>query len=162
MMEMVRPMRAWLPALLIIAAVGAFDLSTIRAGHEWGDDFALYVLHAKNIEQGTDYARTGFIFNPAYPRITWRWPPVFPLLLAPVVRARGVDLRAMQVEVACLFTLTLAAIALAFKSELSAGAVAAVIAIVGFNFHFWDATDQVMADIPFTVCGRSRACRSSN
>jgi hypothetical protein len=40
---------------LIILAVGAFFLTTLKEGHNWGDDFGLYILHAKNIAQGINY-----------------------------------------------------------------------------------------------------------
>src|SRR5262245_54299136 len=37
--------------LLIILAVGGFFLMTLREGHAWGDDFGLYILHAKKAFQ---------------------------------------------------------------------------------------------------------------
>jgi hypothetical protein len=45
--------------LLVLLAVGAFFLATVRSGHWWGDDFGLYILHAKNIAEGLDYRQTG-------------------------------------------------------------------------------------------------------
>ena len=35
----------------LIALIGVFYLATIREGHRWGDDFSLYILHAKNIAE---------------------------------------------------------------------------------------------------------------
>src|SRR5438876_9159772 len=51
----------------VILSVGVFFLSTVRAGHNSGDDFAMYIMHARNIEQGHAYAPTGYIYNPAVP-----------------------------------------------------------------------------------------------
>ncbi len=36
--------------MLIIVIVGLFHILTIRPGHNWGGDFALYIHSAKNIE----------------------------------------------------------------------------------------------------------------
>jgi hypothetical protein len=47
----------------IILAVGGFFLATIREGHGWGDDFSLYILHARNIAEGISYQQTGYIYG---------------------------------------------------------------------------------------------------
>ena len=41
-----------------------FYLATIREGHDWGDDFSMYIRHAQNIAHGEPYAETGYIYNP--------------------------------------------------------------------------------------------------
>ena len=43
----------------IIVLVGLFQILTIRDGHGWGDDFARYIQHAKNIVEGEDYGALG-------------------------------------------------------------------------------------------------------
>ena len=55
--------------LALILAVGAFYIATIREGHLWGDDFAMYIHHAKNLASGNAYGDTGYIYNPHYPDI---------------------------------------------------------------------------------------------
>ena len=44
----------------IIAIVAAFYILTIRAGHDWGDDFSMYIHHAVNIVEGKDYDQAIF------------------------------------------------------------------------------------------------------
>ncbi|HEV2672560.1 MAG TPA: hypothetical protein VGU74_15810, partial [Gemmatimonadales bacterium] len=67
--------------------VGVLYLATIRAGHGWGDDFAQYILHARNIAAGVPYTQTGYIYNPDNPEVGPRaYPPGFPVLLVPVVK----------------------------------------------------------------------------
>ena len=71
----------------VAALIGLFYLATIRPGHAWGDDFAQYIHHARNLATGVPYAATGYIYNPYNPTIGPRtYPPGFPLLLAPVVK----------------------------------------------------------------------------
>jgi hypothetical protein len=77
--------RRFYAAALLILAIAGFQVATIRSGQDWGDDFAMYILHARNIAQGRDYAATGYIYNPDYPSLgPVTYPPVFPLLLSPI------------------------------------------------------------------------------
>src|SRR5689334_21022175 len=95
-----------------IVAFGGAYLATLRAGQEWGDDFGLYVAHARNIVEGRPYDDTGYIYNPQNAVVSPRsYPPVFPLLLAPVYRLRGLDLTAMKAFVVLLFAATLGVLA---------------------------------------------------
>ncbi len=78
------PARAWAAAaLLAILASLALQVFTLSDGHGWGGDFALYVLHARNLAEGRAYTDTGYVVNPLN-----RWhspssyPPVYPSLLA--------------------------------------------------------------------------------
>jgi hypothetical protein len=142
------------PAPLYLAAflllVGAFYALTIRPGHDWGDDFAQYIHHAKNIALGIDYSRTGYIWNPRFPMLgPATYPPVFPLLLAPVYAARGLDLVAMKVVVAVFFLLALFMVARVFRDRLRSGYLATLLLLLGLNPYFWHLKDNVLSDIPF-------------
>jgi hypothetical protein len=52
----------WLILLLITIAI--FHAVTIRQGHIWADDFAMYIHHAQNIVEGRPYAQTGYLITP--------------------------------------------------------------------------------------------------
>jgi hypothetical protein len=66
-------------AALLLAAfllgIAIFYGFTLRPGHDWGDDFAMYVHHAKNIALGLPYNQTGYIWNPRFPMMG---PPTYP------------------------------------------------------------------------------------
>ena len=40
----------------LLAIITAFHVATVREGHLWGDDFAMYIHHAQNIVEGRPYA----------------------------------------------------------------------------------------------------------
>ena len=137
---------------LLVLAVGLFQVLTLRQGHDWGDDFAMYIHHAKNLAEGRLYGDTGYIVNPSAPLYAPPvYPPVFPLMLVPIYRARGLDLTAMKLVNVLCFVLSLATIALLFRDELSPTSRWLLIATLGFNPYFWVIKDQVLADLPFLL-----------
>ena len=56
-------------ASLCALPIGMFYLATIRDGHDWGDDFSMYIRHAQNLARGEPYAETGYIYNPQNPAV---------------------------------------------------------------------------------------------
>jgi 4-amino-4-deoxy-L-arabinose transferase-like glycosyltransferase len=138
--------------VILLGLVGALHIATLRSGHGWGDDFAMYIHHAKNLAEGLPYAATGYIYNPHNLAIgPTVYPPGFPLLLAPVYKVFGLDLQAMRVELVALLVACLALTAWLFWSELPPLAVAIVIGVIGVNPSIWSLLDQVLSDIPFLV-----------
>ncbi|HEY3219262.1 MAG TPA: glycosyltransferase family 39 protein [Gemmatimonadales bacterium] len=134
----------------ITVLVGLFYLATIRAGHDWGDDFALYIHHARNIAARAPYAETGYIYNPHNPAIGPRiYPPGLPLLLAPVVAVFGLDLQPMKAVMVLSFVGVLLMLPRVFQRDLPPRYTAALILVMGLNPYFWDFKDQVLSDIPF-------------
>lgn len=135
---------------VIIAAAGVFFLSTLRSGHDWGDDFALYIMHAMNIVHGHAYARTGYIDNPAVPGFSpAAYPPLFSLMLSPVVAIWGLRFTPMKVEIVLFFVAALVSAYLLFRKDLGRVAMPVLIAILGFSPFLWAFKDQVLSDIPF-------------
>jgi hypothetical protein len=136
--------------LALISVAALFQLITIRAGHDWGDDFALYILHARSLLEGRAYADTGFIYSDAN-----RWyspevyPPGFPLLLLPVYALFGLDLVAMKVLVWAFFAGAIALCARVFRPVLRAPYLLLLVALVGFQPYLTDFKNQVLPDLPF-------------
>src|SRR5258708_37609530 len=125
--------------IVLIVLLGAFYLSTIRPGESesWGDDFAMYIHEAKNIALGVDYHQTGYIYEKEYAELGPKtYPPVFPLLLAGVYKAFGLNLTAMKIEVILLFLAALLAVALTFRDGLSPKQGLALLAMIGFCPYF--------------------------
>ena len=139
----------WLITLLLIVA--AFHIVTVRQGHIWGDDFAMYVHHAKNIVEGKPYTATGYLFDPSISVSPRMYPPVLPLFLAPVVRLFGLNLLPMKIEQVIFFVLVLAVVSLYWRRDLGPECTLALVAILGFSPHFWAAKDNVLSDLLFLL-----------
>jgi hypothetical protein len=141
------------PALLLLAfllGIGVFYALTLRPGHDWGDDFAQYIHHAKNIASGLPYDRTGYIWNPKFPMLgPPTYPPVFPLMLAPVVAVSGLALMPMKGVVVASFLLALLFVALVFRNVLAPRYLAALLVLLGLNPYFWNLKDNILSDLPF-------------
>jgi hypothetical protein len=134
----------------LIFIIGFFYISTIRAGHVWDGDACLYISHAQNIADGRSYADTGYIYNPFYPILSpHTYPPVFPLLLAPVYKIWGLDFQIMKVYMVFIFLSSLVIINLALKDELSPINAALIVLLIGFNPVFWKLKDAIFSEIPF-------------
>ena len=99
---------------ILILIIGLFYLLTIREGHNWGDDFSMYIQHAKNIAEEKPYSITAYIYNPADPVGPQTYPPIFPFLLVPVYLVSGLDFQAMKLIPIALFLLSLYSIHLNF------------------------------------------------
>ncbi|MFN7950265.1 MAG: hypothetical protein U0610_00920 [bacterium] len=137
---------------MLILAIGAFQLATIRDGHDWGADFAQYVQHARNLVEGRPYAATGYVYNPATAATGPRaYPPVFPLLLTPVVAATWpeLNLTAMKIECIAFLLVALVLIERTLRPIASPRIRYAAVGLLGFNPWLWDFKDQVLSDLPF-------------
>src|SRR6266487_4152846 len=130
--------------------IGCFYLFTIRAGHEWGDDFGLYILHAKNLAEGKSYSDTAYIPNPLYssmsPKATY---PVLPILLAPVYKVFGLNLTALKIVVLTFFLGLLFVLFLTYRTVLPFHYSVVLILLIGLNPYFWDFKDHILSDVPF-------------
>ncbi len=136
------------PALTILCVVIIY-LASLTRGHAFiGDDFAAYVMHAANIAVGRAYSDIRYIPNPAAVGFApaQGYPPVYPLILAPVYKIWGFDLLPMKIVTVTCFGVSLAALVLLFASRLSPWALSALVAITGFNIVFWSQHDHLLSE----------------
>lgn len=144
------PWRANLYLVCLLAAIAVFHLATLRDGHLWGDDFAMYIHHAQNLVEGRPYADTGYVFNPAVPVYGPRaYPPVFPLLLVPLCGLFGLNLMPMKVEQVFFILMTLTLVFMLWRRDLGTGYSLALVAILGFSPALCSAKDSILSDLPF-------------
>ena len=136
--------------LIISLFVGT---GTLRRGHEWGDDFAWYILQAKSILKGTteEFMRQSEFTNTqstthvgplAYP---WG----YPLILVPVYAVREISPLGLKLPglffyagfLICLYMLT--------KNRLTRTESLILISLFAFNPMLIQFEDQILSDIPF-------------
>ncbi len=98
----------------LIAVIGfavlmaAVLLALRRPGQEWGGDFALYISHARNLVEGQPYANTGYIVDPYYrSESPATYPPLFPLVLAPLVAQYGLNYEILKIPGILFFAATI-------------------------------------------------------
>jgi len=142
-----RGQRSAVAAFLVLA--GVFYLATLRPGQGWGDDFAMYILQARNIASGHWNAPTGYIYNPHVVKGPPAYPPLFPVLLAPLYRIWGLNLTPMKIEVVLLF---FAALFLVFEfcsRQVGFRYAAAIVAVLALSPYFWGFKENIVSDLPF-------------
>jgi hypothetical protein len=142
--------RAW-PLAAILAVIGAY-VWTIKPGHAFiPDDFAAYVTHASNLAEGRPYTDIRYVPNRAAVGFAPArgYPPIYPLILAPVYKFRGADLRAMKIMTVLCFGVSLGAFALIFEGVLPPWVILAAILAVGFNIEFWEQRDYLLSEFPY-------------
>lgn len=151
--------RSYLYFGFLLATITFFHVATVRQGHLWGDDFAMYIHHAQNIVEGRPYAETGYIYNPAIPVYGPRmYPPVFPLLLAPLYKVFGLSLLPMKLEQVFFIILTLALVFMLWHRHLGTGYCLALVAILGFSPALWWAKENILSDLPFLFFFYAAVC----
>jgi len=138
--------------LLLLAGIAGVHVAVLCPGHNWGDDFAMYVLHARNLVEGRAYGDTGYVYNPHDPVVgPPTYPPVTAALLAPVYTARGLDFWAMKCVMVGCFTVFLGCVAWLFGRQLPGWQTLGLIAVLGLNWFFVHSSNTINSDQPFLV-----------
>jgi hypothetical protein len=145
------PVTAW-HLYLLLGAMGLFYLVTLRSGQPWHDDFALYVLHARNLVEGRAYGETGFVYNPADPWHSPRvYPPGFPLLLAPLYALFGLNLDALRLVVIASAIAAVATFVALIRPLLPPRLVLPAAALFAFQPFLLRFKNLLLPDLPFLL-----------
>ena len=135
------------PLLLLLLSIPLFFLNIHNTHSGGGDDYAQYIKEAQNIAIGKPYYQSNYVFNkynncyspPQYP-------PGFPLLLAPVVKAYGIAIRPM-----CYFNTVLAiclmlACYVYFKKYMGVIAAMCLSVVIAYSGCMVDLKQAVLSD----------------
>ena len=138
---------------LLFATIGitAFYLLTIRTGHVWGDDFAQLLQHASNLAANEPYAKQMYVVNPTLSIGPPSYPPVFPLMLFPIVKVAGLNFAAMKLFMGVLCGAAFLSIGLAFSEVLSEKENLLLLLLLALAPTFWTFKEAVFSDVPFLV-----------
>jgi hypothetical protein len=129
-------------------------LADLAPGHVFvNDDFAAYVMHAANLAEGRPYASINYIPNP---EALWLapsngYPPVYPLILAPVYRVFGLNLKALKVVTVLCFVLFLAIFEALIRPMLSPAMRVCALLVLGFNPIFWNQREYILSEFPYLM-----------
>lgn len=141
-----------LPVVIVGLAV-VFYILTIRPGHNWGGDFALYIQHAINIATGAPYANSGFVLNPKDLFLSpHAYPPVFPIFLAPVYHFFGIDIHVMKVAGIVVFAVFLLLFSKYARNRIESPLLyVLLLAALAFSPSFWESKDRILPDYLFIL-----------
>lgn len=140
--------------LLIIVIISIIlGSSILTRGHQWGDDFAWYILQAKSIVDGTvdEFIETSAFTNTqstthvgplAYP---WG----YPLILVPAYLIRGIHPLLLKLPAVFFYAAFLVCLYGWMKSRLSQTESLLIVALFAFNPLLLLFLDQILSDIPF-------------
>jgi len=137
---------------VLIAGIAVFLFATLRTGHDWDGDYALYIMNARNIAERHPYAITGFIANPENPIHPAAYPPGLPLLLAPVYLSSGVNLQQMKWVCVVSFVLFLGVFSRTALRFLPPPLALAATAAIGLHPYLWNFKDTIFSELPFLFC----------
>lgn len=144
--------RNWAVVLLLALL---FHISTVSPHHPWGDDFAQYILHARNIATGVPYADTGYLINPIDPsRLEvgpHSYPVLMPLLLSPVYRWFGPSFEPMKyVQAGLLVVAAWLSMLYCFSTgRLDSSQGTLYLCVIAFLPLLWETKEYIGADLLF-------------
>ncbi len=141
------------PLLFIVVVSLAIGAGTLRSGHEWGDDWAWYVLQAKSIVEGetdefiaisdfTNYQSTSHLGPLAYP---WG----YPLILTPFYALNGISPLTLKIPGLIFYAGFLFVLYLFAKPRLTRIESLLLVSLFAFNPLLLLFLDQILSDIPF-------------
>lgn len=139
--------------IVILLASLALGASILTRGHDWGDDFASYIMQAQSILNGdmdefierntfTIFESSAQIGPVAYP---WG----YPLALTPVLLFKGVHALALKIPGLFFFAGFLICFYLLTENRLTRTESLLLVSLFAFNPTFVGFLDYILSDIPF-------------
>jgi hypothetical protein len=137
----------------VIAVSGLLGLGLLTSGHDWGDDFASYIMQAESIVSGRplDFinANTFTISKSSENLGPVAYPWGTPVLLAPIAALFGLNVTALKIVNWIFYMLFLIAIAGGLRNRLSPLSLIAMTALLGLDPAILDLFNGILSDIPF-------------
>ncbi len=123
----------------------------VKSSHDWGGDFAGYIMQAENIVKGIPQSESLYVYNPENPVLgPPAYPIGFPLILSPVYALAGNSIFAFTLYLsAFLFGLGLI-MAVWLRRYFSDLASMFLVLIVVYNPWTLNMKLEIMSEFPFT------------
>ena len=141
----------WLVVIILLSL--AISSSTLTRGHEWGDDFASYIMQAKSILNGNPSEfierNTFTIFESSFQIGPVAYPWGYPLILTPVLMLKGVHPLTLKLPGLFFFAGFLICLYLLIKDRLTWTESLLLVSLFAFNPTLVKFTDYILSDIPF-------------
>lgn len=142
------------PGLVVafLICLSIFFITELTPGmNSEATDWAMYVMHARNIATGQPYTDTGYIFQPESATEVGAnaYPSGFPLILTPFYAVEGFNLHLFKLLNVAFLVLSLWPVYLYARRTLSQVSSLILIAALGFSWLFFTNFDGVGSDAPY-------------
>ncbi len=141
-------------AAAFLVLLYAFLAAELSPGmNSQGTDWAMYVMHARNIVKGLPYTQTGYVFQPeSTTEVGARsYPSGYPLLLAPFYAVFGLDIRLFKLLNVAFLVLSLWPVYLYARRTLPPAGSFLIIVAFGFSMLFLELFDGFGSDAPYQL-----------
>lgn len=129
--------------ILCFILLFAVNVFTLHDGHNWGDDFAQYIMHAQNILEHREYTSGIMIDNPVV------YPPGYPFLLAPLLKVFGLDFRVLKLVNVIFWYASVFLLYGLFLEKVGKGMAMASCLFMASSSYFFIFKQNVLSDVPF-------------
>lgn len=146
---MINKKKLWRIVLIILLLPLLFI--NVKDSHDWGDDFAQYLIQARNIIEDKPQTDNGLIFFEGRPPYAIKaYPAGLPLLLAPLYGIYGLNLSPYMLLIAVMLIIT-GIICFEYFSRHENAIIAFLIAMLFcYNPTVLDLKKQILSELPFT------------
>ena len=139
--------------ILIILLSLIIGACTLTRGHQWGDDFAWYIVQAESILNGTTdefMEQSAFTNSESTTHVgPLAYPWGYPLILLPAYAVKGISPLALKLPALFFYAGFLATLYFLMSSRLTRAESLVVVSLFAFNPLLLDFLDQILSDIPF-------------
>ena len=142
----------WWMVVSVIAISFVLFATALREGHDWGGDYAQYLLHAQAILDGLPYAPPpGYVDNPFLPLIPPAYPPVLPVAYVGLLAVFGLNFVALKMLTVLSITMGLFIYWRFLRPSLSPSAALGALAFLAFSPYMLKFSNKILSDIPYIV-----------
>lgn len=135
--------------LIVIILLPLFFINA-RSSHDWGGDFAMYIMQAKNIVSGISQTETLYLYNPENPVFG---PPAyyigFPIILSPVYAVFGNSISMMSLWVSFFLFASGVVMSIFFRQYFSKLISFFLVIIIIYNPRTLGLKLEIMSEFPF-------------
>jgi hypothetical protein len=150
-----RDARTLAPFVLLICAAGVLIYGTLTWGHDWGGDFASYIMQARSLTEGAprDFieANRFAMEESSYPLGPVAYPWGFPALLAPFYAVFGLDMMGLKLPCALSYLLFLVLLWFGFRRVHSSAWFLLLVGLFALNPFMLGFTNNILSDLTFLL-----------
>ncbi len=139
--------------ILLLVLYVFFAANILTYGHNWGDDFASYIMQAKSLISGSpqkffeDNSFTIYNSDTVLGPVVYPWG--YPIILSFCIYFFNINLLALKAPNIIFFALFLLTFYLVLNKKLLSIEKLLLLAIIAFNPHFLLFHDNILSDFPF-------------